>query len=116
MDTHLNFIKDATLDAATDIEAVSRFIIEQASEKPDFSNSVAVDFLHAVGLLSFSYMFARIAAAAKYKSGEFYQNKLTLAHYFVQRILPELSMRIAKINAGSDLVMEFSEEFFTSQS
>jgi Acetyl-CoA dehydrogenase C-terminal like/Acyl-CoA dehydrogenase, C-terminal domain len=116
MDTHLNFIKDATLDAATDIEAVSRFIIEQASEKPDFSNSVAVDFLHAVGLLSFSYMFARIAAAAKDKSGEFYQNKLTLAHYFVQRILPELSMRIAKINAGSDLVMEFSEEFFTSQS
>ena len=52
----------------------------------------------------------------KYKSGEFYQNKLTLAHYFVQRILPELSMRIAKINAGSDLVMEFSEESFTSQS
>jgi len=25
-------------------------------------------------------------------------------------------MRIAKINAGSELVMEFSEEFFTSQS
>ena len=116
LDNELNFIKDATLDAATEIEAISRFIIEQAAEKPDFPNAVAVDFLHAVGLLSFAYMFARIAAAAKDKSGDFYQNKLALAQYFSQRILPELTSRVAKINAGSDLVMDFSEAFFTAQS
>jgi hypothetical protein len=60
-------------------------------------------------------MFARIANAAKDKDGEFFQNKLALAQYFAQRILPELDMRIAKVKAGSDLIMNFSEDYFTSQ-
>ncbi len=61
-------------------------------------------------------MFARIANAAKDKDGEFYQNKLSLAIYFAQRILPELSLRITKIKAGSDVIMNFSEDYFTNQS
>ena len=61
-------------------------------------------------------MFAKIAAAAKNKEGEFYQNKLALAHYFVQRILPELAMRVQKVKAGAELVMNFSEDYFTNQS
>ena len=36
-------------------------------------------------------------AAAKDKSGDFYQNKLALAQYFVERILPDIDARIAKI-------------------
>ena len=61
-------------------------------------------------------MFAKIAAAAQEKSGDFSQNKLSLAQYFVARILPELETRIKKIEAGSELVMSFSEEYFTTQS
>ena len=116
LEADLNFIKDATLDAATEIESVTQFILEAAAENSEFSNAAAVDYLHAVGLLSFSYMFARIAKAAKAKEGEFYQNKLSLALYFVQRILPELSMRITKVKAGSEVVMNFSEDYFTNQS
>ena len=116
LSSDLNFIKDATLDAATEVEAVTQFILQQAAENVDFPNAAAVDYLHAVGLLSFAYMFAKIAAAAQEKSGDFYQNKLSLAQYFVARILPELETRIKKIEAGSELVMSFSEEYFTTQS
>ena len=116
LDADLNFIKDATLDAATEIESVTQFILEAAAENSKFSNAAAVDYLHAVGLLSFSYMFARMAKAAKAKEGEFYQNKLSLALYFVQRILPELSLRITKVKAGSEVVMNFSEDYVTNQS
>jgi alkylation response protein AidB-like acyl-CoA dehydrogenase len=116
LDADLNFIKDATLDAATEVESVTQFILEKAAEDADYANAAAVDYLHAVGLLSFSYMFAKIAAAAKNKEGEFYQNKLALAHYFVQRILPELAMRVQKVKAGAELVMNFSEDYFTNQS
>ncbi len=116
LDNELNFIKDATLDAATEVEAISKFIIDQAAEDANFSNAVAVDFLHVVGLLSFAYMFARIAATAHGKSGDFYHNKVALAQYFAERILPELESRIAKINAGAELIMNFSEDFFTRQS
>ena len=115
MDAELNFIKDATLDAATELESVTQFILEAAQENPNFANAVAVDYLHALGLLSFSYMFARIAEAAQDKSTPFYQAKINLAIYFVQRVLPELPMRISKIKAGADVIMRFSPEYFTQQ-
>jgi len=115
MDAELNFIKDATLDAATELESVTQFILDAAQENPNFANAVAVDYLHALGLLSFSYMFARIAEAAQDKSAPFYQAKINLAIYFVQRVLPELPMRISKIKAGADVIMRFSPEYFTQQ-
>ncbi len=116
LDPNLNFIKDATLDVVTEVEMITHFILDRAKENPEFSNAAAIDYLHAVGLLSFTYMFAKIASAAQGKSGEFYQNKLALTHYFIQRILPDLSSRIIKIKAGSDLLMNFSEDYFTNQS
>ncbi|MDN5512727.1 acyl-CoA dehydrogenase C-terminal domain-containing protein [Acinetobacter sp.] len=115
LDADLNFIKDATLDAAAEIQSVTQYILEASKENIDFSNAAAVDYLHAVGLLSFSYMFAKIAKAASAKEGDFYSNKVSLALYFVQRVLPELAVRIAKIKAGSEVVMNFSEDYFTSQ-
>ena len=115
LDADLNFIKDATLDAATEVESVTQYVLNAAKENVDFPNAAAVDYLHAVGLLSFSYMFARIANAAKQKDGEFYQNKLSLALYFVQRVLPELALRITKVKAGAEVIMDFSEDYFTNQ-
>jgi alkylation response protein AidB-like acyl-CoA dehydrogenase len=115
LDASLNFIKDATLDAAAEVESVTQYVLEAARENAEFSNSAAVDYLHAVGLLSFAYMFARIANAAKDKDGEFYQNKLALTMYFTQRVLPELALRIAKVKAGSEVIMNFSEDYFTNQ-
>jgi hypothetical protein len=94
---------------------VTQYVLEAARENIEFPNSAAVDYLHAVGLLSFAYMFARIADAAKDKDGEFYQNKLALTLYFTQRILPELALRIAKVKAGSEVIMNFSEDYFTNQ-
>ncbi|WP_089605726.1 acyl-CoA dehydrogenase C-terminal domain-containing protein [Acinetobacter piscicola] len=116
LDTDLNFIKDATLDVATEVDMITQHVLERAKENVEFSNAAAVDYLHAVGLLSFAYMFARIANAAKSKEGQFYQDKLALTHYFIQRILPDLHARVAKIKAGSEVIMNFSEDYFTTQS
>ena len=116
LDADLNYIKDATLDAATELEALTQTVLERASENPDYPNAAAVDYLHAVGLLSFTYMFAKIAKAAHSKTGDFYQNKLALVSYYIQRVLPELYTRSARINASTDIVMNFSEEYFTNQS
>ncbi len=116
LDANLNFIKDATLDVVTEIEMVTQRIIERTAENSEFPNAAAIDYLHAVGLLSFTYMFAKIAAASEGKDEAFYQNKIELTHYFIQRILPDLNARIAKIKAGSEVIMNFSAEYFTQQS
>ena len=109
-------IKAATLNACSEVEAITQFILEQAKGAADFANGVAVDYLHAVGLLSFSYMFAKIAQAAQAKTETFYQNKVILAQYFAEKVLPGLTARIAQIKAGSNLMMQLPEDYFTAQS
>ncbi|NNG80676.1 MULTISPECIES: acyl-CoA dehydrogenase C-terminal domain-containing protein [Acinetobacter Taxon 24D] len=109
-------IKAATVNACTEVEAITQFILEQAKGAADFANGVAVNYLHAVGLLSFSYMFAKISQAAQVKTEAFYQNKLILAQYFAEKVLPGLTAHIAQIKAGSNLMMQLPEDYFTAQS
>lgn len=110
----LNFIKNATAQACDDVALITRYIIEVSKEDGDFSNAVAVDYLHAVGLLSFAYMFAKIAHSAYGKDDQFYQNKILLTRYFVARILPDLKARLIRIQSDRDIVMSFSESYFTA--
>lgn len=109
-------IKATVLDVCQQVEEITQFILEQAKQSPDFSNAVAVDYLHAVGLLSFVYMYARISQAAQAKEESFFQNKLILAQYYVSKVLPDLAARLQRIQAGADLMMQLPEEYFTAQS
>jgi alkylation response protein AidB-like acyl-CoA dehydrogenase len=109
-------VKAAAVQVCSDVEDLTQFIVEQSKTAPDFSNAVAVDYLHAVGLLSFVYMFARISQAAAAKPEAFYQNKLVLADYYVAKVLPDLAARAKRIKAGSELIMQLPEEYFTAQS
>ena len=113
--TDLAFIKTATLNATEQVEQITQYILEKAKTDQEYSSGVAVDYLHAVGLMSFSYMFAKIAAAAAQKDGEFYKAKIRLAQYFVARVLPELNSRITKIQTGSELLFGFDVPYFTHQ-
>jgi len=108
-------IKTATLEACQQLEDITKFIVEQSKLNPDFANAIAVDYLHAVGLLSFVYMYARISKAAAAKDDSYFQNKLVLANYYVAKILPDLSARIQRIQAGAELVMQLPEDYFTAQ-
>lgn len=108
-------IKVVTLDVCAQVDEITKIIIEQSKVSPDFPSAVAVDYLHVVGLLSFTYMFARIAQAAQSKSDTFYQNKLVLAQYYVAKVLPDLATRIQRIQAGADLIMQLPEDYFTAQ-
>ena len=108
-------VKAATLETCQQLEDITGFIVEQSQLNPDFANSIAVDYLHAVGLLSFVYMYARISKAASTKDDSYFQNKLVLANYYVAKILPDLSARIQRIQAGAELVMQLPEDYFTAQ-
>ena len=109
-------VKAVAVQVCSDVEGLTQFIVEQSKTAPDFSNAVAVDYLHAVGLLSFVYMFARISQAAAAKPEPFYQNKLVLADYYVAKVLPDLAARAQRIKAGAELIMQLPAEYFTAQS
>lgn len=109
---HVDFIKNATLTTAEKVESITQYILAQAEQDAEYANGVAVDYLHCVGLLSFSYMFAKITKAANGKSGEFYTQKAKVARYFVERILPSLDTHLARIRTSSDLLFAFDESEF----
>ncbi len=109
-------IKAVTLSVCDELQSLTQFVVEQSKQDSNFSNAVAVDYLHAVGLLSFTYMYARISKAAQAKSESFFQNKLVLAQYFAAKVLPDLAARTQRIKAGAELMMQLPEEYFTAQS
>ncbi len=110
LDVDLNFIKDATLDAATEVEEVTKYILERAAESAEFPNAAAVDYFTCKSAYSaLPICLCKLPMLQKQKMGDFYQNKLSLALYFVQRILPELALRITKVKAGAEVVMNFSK-------
>ncbi|RLL30431.1 acyl-CoA dehydrogenase [Acinetobacter cumulans] len=108
-------VKQAALNVCEKVEALTQFVVEQSKLNPNFSNAVAVDYLHVVGLLSFVYMYARIHEAARVKAEPFYQHKLVLADYYVAKVLPDLAARAERIYAGADLIMQLPQDYFTAQ-
>ena len=105
-------IKQATLTAADTVEALTKTVLTNIGARKNEINGCAVDYMHAVGYLCYSYMFAMMVEAADDKDGEFYTNKAKLADYFVGRILPRLDAHVQMVEAGSDPMMNFDLSYF----
>lgn len=105
-------IKQATLNAANTVEALTKTVLTNISVRKSEINGCAVDYMHAVGYLCYSYMFAMMVEAADGKKGSFYTDKALLADYFVGRILPRIEAHAQMVQAGSDPMMNFDLEYF----
>ena len=105
-------IKQATLTAVDTIEALTTTVLANISTRKSEINGCAVDYMHAVGYLCYSYMFAMMVEAAHGQDGDFYTNKAKLADYFVGRILPRLDAHAEMVKAGSDPIMNFDLAYF----
>ncbi|WP_201583773.1 acyl-CoA dehydrogenase C-terminal domain-containing protein [Psychrobacter jeotgali] len=105
-------IKQATLDAADKIEALTETVLTNIGVRKSEINGCAVDYMHAFGYLCYSYMFALMVEAANGKQGEFYTNKAKLADYFVGRVLPRIDAHVQMVQAGSGPMMDFDLDYF----
>lgn len=105
-------IKDATISAAKRVKFLTEQLLDTAKTDAHAINASAVDYLHAVGYLCYAYMYVLIAQACQGKPGEFYEERLKLAEYFIQRILPKLYAHADMAQAGSSSIMAFEDEFF----
>lgn len=105
-------IKAATISAAKRVKFLTEQLLDTAKTDAHAINASAVDYLHAVGYLCYAYMYVLIAQACQGKPGEFYEERLKLAEYFIQRILPKLYAHADMAQAGSSSIMAFEDEFF----
>jgi len=125
-----NYVKEKSADkamkdyvtplgvAAGHLQDASMWFMKNAMTKPDNAGAGATDYMHLFGLVALGYMWARIAEAAIAKlpkangAAPRYNAKLATARFFMQRMLPETALRLARIQAGAGSVMELPEEGF----
>jgi acyl-CoA dehydrogenase len=108
----------APLNAAVkDLQQATMWLMQNAMGKPDNAGAASTDYMHLFGLVALGYMWARMAKAAQDKltnSGEqpYLKNKLVTGRFFMERMLPETSLRLSRIQAGADTVMELPADVF----
>jgi hypothetical protein len=91
--------------------------MQNAMTKPDNAGAAATDYLHLFGLVTFAFMWARMAKVAQDKiaasgSTSYLTTKLTTGRFFMERVLPETAAHLAKLQAGSATMMELPAEAF----
>jgi hypothetical protein len=91
----------------------------KAFANQDEAGAAAVDYLRVVGHLVYAYFWARMAKIALERvkaDGEkvdpFYKNKLTVARFYFQRLLPETAYHIRSARSGAKNLMELPVEAF----
>jgi hypothetical protein len=91
--------------------------MQNAMMKPDNAGAAAADYMHLFGLVSFAYMWARMAKVAQDKiaagaTASYLTTKLVTGRFFMERMLPETSAHLARIQSGCATTMELAAEAF----
>jgi hypothetical protein len=94
------------------------WLMQNALANPDNAAAAATDYLNLLGMVALAYMWCRMveAARAKLASGsgtpERWRAKLTTARFFMDRMLPETAVQLARIQTGAGSTMELPAEAF----
>jgi len=100
--------------AVAHLQQASMWFMQNALTKPDNAGAGSTDYMHLFGLTALGYMWARIVEATLTKpaSAAATNAKLVTARFFMERILPETAIHLARIQAGSESVMALPAEAF----
>ncbi len=123
------FIKDHSEDPAMtpftgplqagldDLQGAVMWLMQNAFSKPDNAGAGATDFLHLMGLVAIGAMWGRIAKAALARKADGteparWEAKLVTGRFYMERMLPETGLRLARIKAGAETTMALPAEIF----
>jgi acyl-CoA dehydrogenase len=99
------------------LQQATTWLMQNAMMKPDNAGAAATDYMQLFGLVTFGYMWARMAKVAQVKiagSGTtpYLSTKLVTGRFFMERMLPETALHLARIQTGCDTTMELAAEAF----
>jgi alkylation response protein AidB-like acyl-CoA dehydrogenase len=105
-----------------DLYTATMWLMQNATTKPDNAGAAATDYLNLFGLVALGYMWGRMVKAAQAriaqngaKGGEdlaFYEHKLVTGRYFMERVMPETKLRLARISGGAETMMALPDDAF----
>jgi acyl-CoA dehydrogenase len=99
------------------LQQATTWLMMNAMAKPDNAGAAATDYLHLFGVTTLAYMWAKMAKVALDKiasSGEtaYLKTKLVTGRFFMERMLPETALHLARIQSGSGTTMELAADAF----
>jgi acyl-CoA dehydrogenase len=99
------------------LQQATMWLMQNAMAKPDNAGAGATDYMQLFGLTAFAYMWAKMAKVAQDKiaaSGAtpYLTTKLVTGRFFMERMLPETSVHLARIQTGAATTMELPAEAF----
>ncbi|WP_134499875.1 acyl-CoA dehydrogenase C-terminal domain-containing protein [Microvirga pakistanensis] len=100
------------------LQQATMWFMQNAMAKPDNAGAGATDYMHLFGIVAMGYMWARMAKAAHAKKAqgngvaERMDAKLLTGRFFMERMMPETGMRLARISSGADITMAMPVEAF----
>jgi hypothetical protein len=97
--------------ALGDLQQATAWLKRHAAAPPDNAAAGATDDLHLMGLVVLGYMWRRITEAALARlpldaAAERMRGKLVTGCLFVERMLPETLLHLARIRLGAANLME----------
>ncbi len=93
------------------LQQASAWVAENGMSNPNEAAGASSDYLKLFGLVTLGYMWAMMAKESLAKindeksNKEFYQDKINLSKFYMNKVLPETSSLLSKITAGSKTLM-----------
>jgi hypothetical protein len=99
------------------LQQATTWLMQNAMMKPDNAGAAATDYLQLFGFVTLGYMWAKMARVAldKIAAGgttPYLSTKLVTGRFFMERMLPETALHLARIQTGCAATMELPAEAF----
>lgn len=86
--------------------------VELSGGSVDALGAAAVDYLRLFALVSFGWMWSRMAVAAASSDTPFHASKIHVANFFASRVLPQADGLAVSIAAGEEAIMTMIVDAF----
>jgi 3-(methylsulfanyl)propanoyl-CoA dehydrogenase len=99
------------------LQQATMWLMQNAMGKPDNAGAGSTDYMHLFGLVVMGYMWARMVKVANDKiaagdTAPYLKTKLVTGKFFMERMLPETSVHLARIQTGAATMMELPADAF----
>jgi len=99
------------------LQQATNWLMQNALTRPDNAGAAATDYLQLFGLVALALMWARMAKVTQDKiaaggATTYLTTKLVTGRFFMERMLPETSVHLARIQSGCATTMELAAEAF----
>ena len=123
------FLKQAEAEAAMapftgplrvalgDLQKATMWLMQNGLGHPDNAAAGSYDYMHLFGLVAMGYMWGLMAQAtmrlqAAGAADAALATRLVVGQFFMERILPETALRLARLSTGATTVMALSAQAF----